>query len=332
MRSLLKNWRHILLLASLLLFACLAYHQRGELVRVQYILVHGKWIFFILALSLQMLFYALQAAMYRQILQIWRPQGFYAIYQLTLSSNSLNKLVPSGGMSGLALFISQAREMGIGTELSLLSNALFYTLDYLSFLLIVWWGLYTYGPTIGLGKELRWGITVFTFLIILATVLVLLAIQNESRLKHWLDILTKYTPIGRAKLQKQGPAIYEAMQLLNQRQSSLARGLFLAFVFAFLMQLADIAILYLCFLTVKYSINLGEVVAGFGLSSITALISMVPQGIGIYETAMTWIYNRMGVPFGIAITVALLYRGVTFWFAIIPGLINMFRRESQPND
>lgn len=323
MDKLLKNWRQILLLGALFLFAYLAYQQRNELIKVQYILWQGKWGFFILALALQLLFYALQAAMYRQILQIWIPVGFNEIYRLTLSSNSLNKLVPSGGMSGLVLFISQAKDSGVGTGLSIIANALFYSLDYLSFLLIVWWGLFFYGSAIGLGKDVRWAISAFTFVIILATLLLILAIKNEARLRRWLDFLVQRI----SRLRSQAPALYEALNILEKRQKNLPCGVVLAFSYAFLMQLVDIAILYLCFQTVKYPIKLGEAVAGFGLSSVTALISMVPQGIGIYETAMTWIYNHMGVPFSIAITVSLLYRGITFWFAIVPGLLTMRGRK-----
>lgn len=325
MRSLLKNWRQILLAVALGLFVYLAYQQRHELINVQSILWQGNWTFFVLAMVLQIVFYAFQAAMYHQILQIWLPVGFRDIFKLTLSSNSLNKLLPSGGMSGLALFIAQARENGVGIGLSLISNAFFYSLDYLSFLLIVWWGLFFYGSSIGLGSKARLAITIFTLVIVLATILLLLAIYNQTHLKKWLNALARRMPCLDAKT----PALREALGMLENKQPHMLRALNLAFLYAFVMQILDIAILYLCFQTVHYPIKAGSVVAGFGLSSVIALISMVPQGIGIYETAMSWIFNQMGVSFAIAITVALLYRGITFWFAIIPGLFTMRVRKGK---
>lgn len=321
--KLLKNWRQILLVGSIFLFAYLIYHQRDELIMVRNILWQGKWGYSILALALQLIFYALQAAMYRRILSSWMPIDFKKIYRITLASNSLNKLLPSGGISGLGLFISEAKERGIDTSLSLVANALFYSLDYLAFLLIVWWGLYFYGSAIGLGQNARWVISAFTLLITLIIILLIIAIQSEYGLKQCLSFLNNRIPWLTSKLL----TLNKALQLLKKRQQNFTKNLLITFIYASLMQLVDITILYLCFQIVKYPVRIGTVTAGFGLSSITAMISMVPQGIGIYETAMTWIFNHMGVNFSIAVTVTILYRGITFWFAIIPGLLTMPGRK-----
>ena len=328
MRFLANNWRRMLLVVAVLLFAGLAYSHRIELVRVKAVLGGGSWRLFLLALMLQLGFFLWQSAMFQQILRIWLPVRFRDILRVTLASNSVNKLVPSGGMSGLVLFMTQAKENGVDMGLSLLANMLFYILDYLSFLLLVWAGVFYYSQTMYMGHATLLAVTVFSIIIMLIAILLGIILKNSTKFGPWLEKLWTSIPFRRDYFMHQLPQLKSVLSLVENKTGRMGQPLSMAFLAGLAMQLTDVVILYLCFATIGYNANWGMVVAGFGLATVLTLVSMVPQGIGIYETAMTWIYVQMGIPFEIAVTVALLYRAVTFWFAIIPGLFTIRRKDA----
>lgn len=316
-------WRGLLLL-SLLLLAGLVLMHRDELINVVEALKRGEWVYFTLALGLQMLFFALQSFMYKELLGIWRVNLSYAkVYLITLASTAGNRLIPSGGASGLLLFIGEASRSGVGAEVSLLANAAFYLLDYTAFLLVVIWGFWYMLRRGQLNHTEELAVTVFIGLIIIAFILFITAIKHTDRLIEFIE--TRLHPRIPVLLRLKNKVVKSLVNSrLVEKSWSRARGkAALAFLAGIGLQLIDIAILFLSFMVVSYSADPGMLVAVFGLSAILSLASMVPQGIGIYEAAMTWLFHQMGIPFGIALSVALIYRGVTFWFPILPGIISM---------
>lgn len=321
LKALCQNWRKLLLLGALVIFGLMLYKHRQEMVQVQTILHSGQWGFFVLALLLQLCFYLCQAYMYKEIIGVCLSLPFWEIFSLTLNSNTTNKLIPSGGVSGLFAFMDRAKDKGVASELSILSNMWFYILDYLSFLLIVWWGAVYYSMYVGMHTIQVIAVAIFSAIILLVSIFLVWVMRNMHFIEGWLErnrsrrfIRRLYNPLHR---------IIKQMRLLKERWLSMKAAILHSFLAALLMQLFDLFILYLCFIIVRYPVHWGMVVAGFGLASVLAMVSMVPQGIGIYEASMTWVYIQMGVPFSVAVTVALLYRAVTFWFAIVPGLFTL---------
>lgn len=319
MVKLYKNWRLLLLLGAVVLFSVLVWQHQQELVRVKEVLLNGCWVFFIIGLFMQILFYVFQSFMYEQILKVWTGISFKDTFKLTLLSSTANKLVPSGGVSGLLAFTDRARQEGVDAELSLIGNIWFYLLDYLSFLILVWLGTIWYAKRIGLNFAQKGAVAGFSLVIVLVLAGFLLAVKHAAVWENRLGMIKVRNSLL-VKMLSAGTKVLGKMKLIEAQWQGMRTAAVRAFGGGLAMQLADVAILYLCFLTIRYPVDPGTVVAGFGLSSVLALVSMVPQGIGIYEAAMTWVYIQMGIPFSIAITVALLYRGITFWFAIVPGL------------
>lgn len=318
-----NRWQ-ILIPVALLLFAGLVILHRDELAGVLSVLKEGRWAYFLAALGLQMIFFAFQAFMYRELLGIWKVSlDFTKVYLITLASSAGNKLIPSGGASGLAVFIGEARRDGVDAEVSLLTNAWFYLLDYLAFLLVVIWGAAYLFRSGGLTHTEELAVIVFTVIILAALSFFVLALKSTGMIINFLE--NRFRPRSHLIIRAKNIVIESlARSRITEKDRPRAGGrVAAAFLGGVGMQITDIAILIIAFKVVNYSVDTGMVVAGFGLASILSLVSMVPQGIGIYETSMTWLYTQMGVPFSIALTVALLYRGATFWFPVIPGIISI---------
>ncbi|PYQ40252.1 MAG: hypothetical protein DMF77_18935 [Acidobacteria bacterium] len=62
------------------------------------------------------------------------------------------------------------------------------------------------------------------------------------------------------------------------------------------------------------------VFASFMISSLFRTVSIVPGGLGIFEATSVWTMRLMGVTVPVALAATLLFRGVSFWLPMIPGL------------
>ena len=80
-------------------------------------------------------------------------------------------------------------------------------------------------------------------------------------------------------------------------------------------------ILAVIFLAFNVPFSFGTIVAGFSLGYLFWIISPTPSGIGFVEGALTLGLTSMNVPLGAAAVIALAYRGVTFWFPMLIGML-----------
>lgn len=62
------------------------------------------------------------------------------------------------------------------------------------------------------------------------------------------------------------------------------------------------------------------IAAMYVISGAVALVSFVPQGIGVVEASITILLRGLGVPPGAALASCLLFRGVSFWLPIPLGM------------
>src|SRR6266516_1887360 len=69
-----------------------------------------------------------------------------------------------------------------------------------------------------------------------------------------------------------------------------------------------IAILWAAFRAVNYPIPPGLVIIGFGVGIVLSLVSLVPGGLGVMESAMTASFVSLSVPFEPALVAVLLFR------------------------
>jgi uncharacterized membrane protein YbhN (UPF0104 family) len=70
------------------------------------------------------------------------------------------------------------------------------------------------------------------------------------------------------------------------------------------------------------------VFSSFMLSSLARSLGILPGGIGTFEAASVATLHLVGAPFAAALTATLLFRGLSFWIPLVPGMI-LARRESR---
>jgi phosphatidylglycerol lysyltransferase len=85
--------------------------------------------------------------------------------------------------------------------------------------------------------------------------------------------------------------------------------------------LLDMLCLYVLFLAFYEPVGLGTLVAGYAMGILFWVISITPQGIGVVEGVMALVFTSLGVPAAQAATVALAFRGLSFWLPLLIGFI-----------
>jgi Mg2+-importing ATPase len=90
----------------------------------------------------------------------------------------------------------------------------------------------------------------------------------------------------------------------------------------------QLAILLLDTATVWFLIlSLGEVSSPAGvfvsfiLSNLFRIIGILPGGLGSFEAASVVTLGLAGVPVTVALAATLLFRGLSFWLPMFPGLV-----------
>jgi uncharacterized protein (TIRG00374 family) len=91
-----------------------------------------------------------------------------------------------------------------------------------------------------------------------------------------------------------------------------------------------ITIMMMTFLAFRQPFTAGTIIAGFSIGYLFLIVSPTPSGIGVVEGIMTLGLTSLRVPFDSAAVIVLAYRGITFWFPLLPGLV-AFRFISNEN-
>jgi Mg2+-importing ATPase len=120
------------------------------------------------------------------------------------------------------------------------------------------------------------------------------------------------------------PGIGRAVELLREADPHLARDPALL-LRATLLQLAifvlDAATLWVLIRALGFVASPGAVFASFMLASLLRTFSFMPGGIGTFEAASVAALTLAGIPVAVGLSATLMFRGLSFWLPMLPGLV-----------
>jgi Mg2+-importing ATPase len=93
--------------------------------------------------------------------------------------------------------------------------------------------------------------------------------------------------------------------------------------------LFDASTLWIMLFALAASVSLPPVFASFMLSSLARTLGPIPGGLGIFEAASVATLKLMGVPIAAGLAATLLFRGVSFWLPLLPGVILTHRASTE---
>ncbi len=321
--------RKFLIALALLLGVIFIITRFTEMQGILAVLARGKIGLIFLALLLQMVWIAVVGFTYHSIYSVLGIQT-RPVYmaRLAAAATFVNVVAPAGGLSSVAVFISNARAHGHSAARVTVASVLFLWLEY---------GTTLFMLTFGLGEmarrnNLHWseitaslillagalGIAILLYLGMVSADLLGKVLGRAARLINWcLRPFIRRDYLSTQRAHSFALELAEGIAVLRLNP----RGLLRPILLALLNKTILVVILGITFLAFDIQPDPGMIVAAFSIAYLFLIVSPTPAGIGIVEGVMTVALRSLAVPIETAAVVTLAYRGVTFWFPLLVGMI-----------
>ena len=336
------SMRRILVILIVVLTVSLIISRFTEIQTIVETLQNADLRFFVIAVGLQFLWFLGLANVYRTLYRIMGiDEQIRHLAGVAVSANFINVVAPSGGVGGMAVFVSDADKRGHPHGRVLAVSALYVFLDYIAFLTVLAAGFVVLlRRNILNSGEITAALILLTVVIVLGW-LILTGVRSPEKFGQVLGKIFRgannlLRPILRRDYMHEEQAylfaaeVADGLAVLRTEHKSLVRPL-VYLIFNFMIQMS---ILAFCFLSFDVAFTLGTVVAGFAFGYLFLIVSPTPSGIGIVEGGMPIMLTSLRVPFEQGLIVTLAYRAVTFWMPLGLGAI-AFRfsqkRKSKPD-
>jgi len=321
--------RKLIIPLILLLALYFLYSRLAEVGQVAATLQRGDWRWMSLALAVHVAWMVSWGASYRAIYRLLGiEEKTERLAVLGVAAYFVNVVAPSGGMSGAAVLVTDARRRGKPPGRVTVATALFILYDYLGFLVVLGLGLIVLFRR----GQLAAGEIIATILLLLTAsalgLLIYLGARSADALGRVLArsaqiinlllfpfLRRDYLQVARAH--EFAREIGEGLQ--QARRST--EGLILPVALAMSNKALLITILFLVFMAFQQPFSTGTLIAGFSIGYLFLIVSPTPSGIGFAEGAMTLALTSLGVPLAPAGIVTLAYRGITLWLTLVYGMV-----------
>jgi len=316
--------RKMLFFVLLFLGVVIVVFSFGELETIVLTLQKAHFMFFLLALVVQSIWFIFTGRMYQSIFHLLGVhEDVITLSRIATAANFINVVAPTAGAGGVALFAAEARRRGHPTGKVTVAAALFLLLDQAAFLVILSLGLIVLVRR----NDLTAGeISASLFLFgIAATYASILYIGYRSAEKLG-DLLAKFARginwvvrlfrrenyLSEERAHEFAHEIADGFSGLTEKPSSLIRPTLWGIFDKGLLML----ILICSFLAFEVPFSTGTIIAGFSIAYLFLIVSPTPSGIGIVEGIMPVALTSLNVNWSQAVVITLIYRAVTFWFPL----------------
>ncbi len=334
--------RRLIVWLLVLSFVWLVIVHFAELSKLAETLSHGVWGWAAAAAGLQLVFYIAYATLYRVVfsavhvhirLRDLLPMVFGAVF--------VNIAVPSGGTSGIALFIDGAVRHGQSAARTAAGVLLVLTVDFASFTVLLGLGLAYLSVCRCLHTYEIVAAAALLGIILSMCFALTLGLWKSWLLLHllrWVQLAANWVMalLRRPNILADDWAAIHAMDFAAASLAIAEHPLRLtrAFFVALTAQIINLAGLYTLFLAFYHPIGIGMVLAGYAIGNLFWIVSITPQGVGVVEGIMALIYTSLGVPVAKAAVIVLAYRGLALWLPLLIGFfmlrhLKTFKRPGQ---
>lgn len=321
--------RKLLLAIILMVGVVFVLTRFAEVQNIAVTLQRGKWYFILLGIVAQAAFLIVAGASYRSIYRLLgMEENLLHMVTLAASATFVNIIAPTGGMSGIAIFIADARRRGLSAARVMVAGALYVLFDYVGFLLVLILGL----AVLARRNNLNWAEITASIILMLVAMGMTAILYLGMRSAHMLAAVLVWGArlvnrivrpfIHRPYLSEErahefAHEIAEGIQAMRANPSEIAVPILLAIANKTVL----IGILLVCFLAFQVPLSIGTLIAGFSIGYLFLIISPTPAGVGVVEGVLTLSLTSMWVSLADATVVVVSYRGITFWLNLLLGMI-----------
>lgn len=244
-----------------------------------------------------------------------RPLG--TLIRLAFAKLFMDQAVPSGGLSGTLLVINGLERRGVPRATSTAAVLLDLRAFYASFatalivaLVLAWRGGHLTAPVAGFSA---------LFLAIAATMFGVLTRLSHGQHLRWVERL---------------PGLRKLAQTFEEAAPLRGDGRLFARCWALevTIVLLDAGTVAVMLLAIGSPVPVAQVFVSFMLASVARTLGISPGGLGTFEAVSVLTLGLAGVPVATALAATLLFRGVSFWIPLLPGLVlaRLELRKSPP--
>jgi len=321
------HWRRWLLIAVILVGGTILATRFVDLRLLLRTLLRGQWQWLALATILHLGYFVLYAYLYQVGFALVGVRSRTdELLPLVFASYFVNAVAPTG-IATAALFVDDAAQRGESGARTAVGMLVVLVADLLTLLPFLAAGLVYLAlqdelhPYYVLGAA---GIAVFALGMSAALPL---ARHDPALLRRLLD-WTRAAAAAVARRLRRRPPLDEAWVERNLTDLRLASAAIVAhpgrltwtMAVAFAVHVANLAGLWALFPAYDQPVGFWVLIAGFAMGIIFWVVAIIPQGIGVVEGIMAFVYASLGIPPVKALAISLAFRGLNLWLPVMAGL------------
>lgn len=242
------------------------------------------------------------------------------------ASNFANIVAPTVGISGIAVFVNDARRRGHPPGKVTLASALFLLFDLTGFLcvLALGWIVLLRRNDLNVGD-----ITASLILLTIACIFAFLLYLGYRSADSLGNVLARIAHIVNRVVRPFIHRNYLSEERAHAFAAEIAEGLadlpekpkqlFVPLLHALAGKALLIGILVCAFLAFDVPFSAGTIIAGWAIGYLFLVVSPTPSGIGVVEGLMPLALSSLRVPVEAAVIITLAYRAITFWVLLAVG-------------
>lgn len=245
------------------------------------------------------------------LLREGRHVGLLRLARLSLVMLFTNQAFPSAGLSGGGVVVHALRRTRVPSNVAMGALLVGLITMYIAYLVAIPISLLLlrlyHALSAGQAVAVTAGFAAVAFGVVIA-----IAWYRRSLAPRLRGRLKRVPGIGRVLV-----AIGSAPTSLLHDPAVLAPATLLQLVELML----DAATLHVIFAALGVRTSPAAVFGGFVIASALSRLVPVPTGLGSSEAALVLMLRAVGIPLEAAMTATLIFRGFTFWFPMLPGLV-----------
>lgn len=313
-------WAEILFAALFVVFILVLFFDRQHMLKV---IMEAKWGWLplaALATLISIIFATLAFNIVCHALNFRLSKK--RIFAVGLITSAVNNLISTGGAVGYSVRVLLLKNDDVSAKMIISASLLhsYFTLLVSIFFLPISFFILTdahaFSPE---GKMLLTAAAVFLAALFIFVSVVFFHGSWRHRLSRlFLPLLRRFVKSDLEDfIQRQNEVIDESLLIIREKKGSLV----LLLVTAFLDWFFCLLTLWICFVALGIKLPFTFLIAGFVISIVAGLLSVIPAGMGVQDGSMAGIYTLLGVPFGEAVFATFLFRLFYYILPFGPGMI-----------